>query len=82
LTGGRLSEGVEGIARFHEMVGAHSDEPEEVVIVIDTYRVVEAAYALCPIGLRQRAAVVLGPAGRPGSGAAPGERSAWRISAR
>ena len=38
LAGGRLPEGVEGIARFHEMVGAHAEETEEVVIGIETDR--------------------------------------------
>jgi hypothetical protein len=38
LAGGRLPEGVEGIARFHEMVGAHAEEPGEVVIGIETDR--------------------------------------------
>ncbi len=38
LAGGRLPEGVEGIARFHEMVGDHAEEPEEVVIGIETDR--------------------------------------------
>ena len=38
LAGGRLPEGVEGIARFHEMVGAHAEEPDEVVIGIETDR--------------------------------------------
>jgi hypothetical protein len=38
LAGGRLPEGVEGIARFHEMVGHHAEEPEEVVIGIETDR--------------------------------------------
>src|SRR5258708_7802348 len=38
LAGGRLPEGVEGIARFHEMVGAHAEEPNEVVIGIETDR--------------------------------------------
>ncbi len=38
LAGGWLPEGVEGIARFHEMVGAHAEEPEEVVIGIETDR--------------------------------------------
>ena len=27
LGGGRLAEGVEGIARFHELVGANTEEP-------------------------------------------------------
>ena len=30
LAGGRLPEGVEGIARFHEMVGHHAEEPDQV----------------------------------------------------
>ena len=38
LAGGRLPEGVEGIARFHEMVGNHAEEPDEVVIGIETDR--------------------------------------------
>ena len=38
LAGGRLPEGVEGIARFHEMVGAHAKEPEHVVIGMETDR--------------------------------------------
>ena len=35
---GRLPEGVEGIARFHELVGAHVEDPAEVVIGIETDR--------------------------------------------
>ena len=52
LAGGRLPEGVEGIARFHEMVGAHANEPAEVVIGIETDRglfvgaLVAAGYAV------------------------------------
>ncbi|MGH3496719.1 MAG: IS110 family transposase [Nocardioidaceae bacterium] len=38
LAGSRLPEGVEGIARFHELVGGHVDEPGEVVIGIETDR--------------------------------------------
>ena len=38
LGGGRLPEGVEGIARLHEMVGTHVEEPDEVVIGIETDR--------------------------------------------
>lgn len=38
LAGGRLPEGVEGVARFHELVGAHAEEPNEVVIGIETDR--------------------------------------------
>ena len=38
LGGGRLPEGVEGIARFHDLVGDHVEEPGEVVIGIETDR--------------------------------------------
>ncbi len=38
LCGGRLPEGVEGIARFHELVGGRVEEPGEVVIGIETDR--------------------------------------------
>jgi transposase len=38
LSKARVPEGVEGIARFHELVGAHVDDPEEVVIGIETDR--------------------------------------------
>ena len=38
LAGGRLPEGVEGITRFHELAAAHADEPDEVVIGIETDR--------------------------------------------
>ncbi len=38
LGGGRLPEGMEGIARFHDLVGRHVDEPGEVVIGIETDR--------------------------------------------
>jgi transposase len=38
LGGGRLPEGVDGIARFHDMVGAHVEDPSEVVIGIETDR--------------------------------------------
>jgi hypothetical protein len=38
LGSGRLPEGVEGIARFHELVGAHVEEPGDVVIGIETDR--------------------------------------------
>jgi hypothetical protein len=36
--GGRLAEGVAGVARFHELVGAHASDPAEVVIGIETDR--------------------------------------------
>jgi transposase len=38
LGGGRLPEGVGGIARFHEMVGDHIEDPGEVIIGIETDR--------------------------------------------
>src|ERR1039458_6773782 len=38
LGGGRLPEGVEGIARFHELVGAYVEDPDDVVIGIETDR--------------------------------------------
>ena len=34
----RLPEGVDGIARFHELVGAHADDPAQVAIGIETDR--------------------------------------------
>lgn len=38
LAGGRLPEGVEGVARFHAMVAAFVEEPEEVVVAAETDR--------------------------------------------
>lgn len=38
LSSGRLPEGVEGIARFHDLVAGHVEEPAEVVIGIETDR--------------------------------------------
>lgn len=34
----RLPEGVDGIARFHELVAGHAEDPAEVVIGIETDR--------------------------------------------
>jgi len=34
----RLPEGVEGVARFHALVGAHADDPADVVIATETDR--------------------------------------------
>jgi hypothetical protein len=34
----RLPEGVDGVARFHELVGTHVEDPAEVVIGIETDR--------------------------------------------
>lgn len=38
LAKARLPEGVGGIARFHELVGAHAEDPAEVMIGIETDR--------------------------------------------
>jgi len=38
LGGGRLPEGIEGVARFHELVAPHAEEPAEVVIATETDR--------------------------------------------
>jgi Transposase/Transposase IS116/IS110/IS902 family len=43
LGGGRLPEGVEGIARFHELAARHADEPADVVTGIETGRGLFAA---------------------------------------
>ena len=50
LGGGRLPEGVEGIARFHELAARHAQEPAGVVIGIETDRGLFAA-ALVAAGL-------------------------------
>lgn len=34
----RLAEGIEGVARFHELVAGHVDEPADVVIATETDR--------------------------------------------
>lgn len=38
LGGGRLPEGVEGVARFHELVAGHVDDPADVVVAAETDR--------------------------------------------
>ena len=38
LAGGRLPEGIEGVARFHALVAAHAEDPTEVVIATETER--------------------------------------------
>jgi transposase len=38
LGGGRLPEGVAGVARFHEWVGRHVDEPGDAVVATETDR--------------------------------------------
>jgi transposase len=52
LARARLPEGVEGIARFHALVGAQVDEPAQVVVAVETDRglfvgaLVAAGYAV------------------------------------
>jgi transposase len=43
LGGGRLADGIEGLARFHELVAAHAQEPGEVAVGIETDRGLFAA---------------------------------------
>lgn len=38
LGGGRLPEGIEGVARFHALIAEHVDEPAEVVVATETDR--------------------------------------------
>jgi transposase len=38
LGSARLPDGVEGVARFHELIAAHSDQPADVVIATETDR--------------------------------------------
>jgi transposase len=38
LGGGRLPEGVEGVARFHELVAGHVEDPVDVVVATETDR--------------------------------------------
>jgi len=38
LAAARLPEGLQGVRRFHELVGAHVDDPEEVTIATETDR--------------------------------------------
>jgi transposase len=38
LGGGRLPEGIEGVARFHDLIAAHAGEPGEVAVGIETDR--------------------------------------------
>lgn len=38
LGGGRLPDGIEGIARFHELVAGHVDDPVDVVVATETDR--------------------------------------------
>lgn len=38
LAGGRLSDGIEGIARLHDLIAAHTEEPGEVAVGIETDR--------------------------------------------
>ena len=43
LAGGRLAEGIAGLARFHDMIAAHAEDPAEVVIGTETDRGLFAA---------------------------------------
>ena len=36
LGGGRLPEGVDGVARFHELVAGHVDDPADVVVSLSS----------------------------------------------
>jgi hypothetical protein len=38
LAGGRLPEGVEGVARFHELVAPHVEDAADVVVATETDR--------------------------------------------
>lgn len=38
LDGGRLPDGVEGVARFHELIAGHVDDPGDVVVATETDR--------------------------------------------
>jgi transposase len=38
LAGGKLSDGAAGIARFHDLIAAHAEDPDDVVIGIETDR--------------------------------------------
>jgi transposase len=38
LAKGRVPEGVEGVGKIHEMVGAHAEDPSEVIVGIETDR--------------------------------------------
>lgn len=38
LAGGRLPEGIDGVARFHAMVAEHAGDPAEVVVATETDR--------------------------------------------
>jgi transposase len=38
LAGGRLADGIEGVARFHDLIAAHASEPGVVAVGIETDR--------------------------------------------
>jgi hypothetical protein len=38
LDGGRLPEGIDGVARFHAMVADHVEDPADVVVATETDR--------------------------------------------
>ena len=83
LGGGRLPEGVEGIARFHELAARHAEEPGEVVIGVETDRglfvaaLVAAGYqvfAVNPMSTSRYRAGTRSPARSP----IRGTRRCWR----
>ncbi len=55
LASRRLPEGIEGMARFHDLVATHADGPDQVVVGIETdrglwvYALVEAGYVVYAI---------------------------------
>ncbi|POX84512.1 IS110 family transposase, partial [Mycobacterium kansasii] len=38
LASRRLSEGITGMRQLHELIGAHAEEPDQVVVGIETDR--------------------------------------------
>ena len=56
----RIPEGLEGVARLHALVGEHADEPDEVVVGIETDRGLLVS-ALVAAGYH-------GPCGQPARG--------------
>ena len=88
---GRLPEGIEGVARLHEMVAGHTTEVAEVVVGIETDRglwvgaLVGAGYQVYAINPQSRVPLPgLSPAGRseirPGGCQTVGRRGTHRPS--
>ena len=61
LAGGRLADGVDGVAAFHELVAGHVDDPTEVLIASETDRglfigaMVAAGYEVVAVNPRSTA---------------------------